>query len=103
MEKTTIGLIAALGAAAAASPAAASAPPSAADRILKPASLAELLEPVADPVATLKEMDARQLEPVEVADETVVYHHHHHHRVIIMRHHHHYHHHWHHHHHHHFY
>ena len=116
MEKTTLGLIAALGAASMA-PGAAGASTSAADKILNPTSVAELLDPVAEPVATLDDLLAqRQLEPVEVADAEVsvgvggvsVYHHHHHHhhrrRVIIYHHHHHHHHHhvyYHHHHHHH--
>ena len=101
MEKTTLGLIAALGAAAAATGAQASAP--ATDRILNPTSIADLLEPVADPVATLDALqDGRRLEAVETPEmqvaETVIirrHHHHHHHRyVVIRRHHHHHHHHF---------
>jgi hypothetical protein len=99
MEKTTLGLIAALGAAAA-TPAGASAPsPSA--KILHPTSVSELLEPVANPVETLAALKAqRALEPVEVADNVTIalpgvhhHHHHHHRRVIVVHHHHHHHHH----------
>lgn len=103
MEKTTLGLIAALGASAAV-PAVANASAPSIARILNPTSLAELLEPVANPVATLEAFQSqRQLSPAEaddttVADATVVVHHHHHHHdhhAVIVRHryHHHHHHH----------
>ena len=107
MDKTTLGLLASLGALAVV-PALASAPADVAERILKPRTVAELLEPVPQPVETLAKLDAaRQLEPVEVADAdinlgplglTVGHRHHHHHHYY---HHHHHHHHYHHHHHHH--
>jgi hypothetical protein len=106
MEKTALGLIAALGAAVVA-PGVATAAATPADAILNPTSVAELLDPVADPVATLNALQSeRQLEAVEVDDTTVaedmvMHHHHHHHRVIIMRRHHHHHHFFRHHHHHH--
>jgi hypothetical protein len=99
MEKTTFGLLAALGAAVVA-PNAASAAVTPTDRILNPMSVAELLDPVADPVATLNALQSeRQLEAVEVDDTMVaqdmmMHHHHHHHRFMMMRHHHHHHHHF---------
>jgi len=107
MEKTALGFIAALGAAVVA-PHAAMAATTPTDRILNPTSIAELLDPVANPVATLNALQSeRQLEAVEdsdmVAEDMMMHHHHHHHhRFIIMRHHHHHHHHFfrHHHHHH---
>jgi hypothetical protein len=99
MEKTTLGLIAALGAAAVPSVAGASTP--ATDRIFSPSSLADLLDPVDDPVATLDALQAQgQLGPAKVSDERVAeatlivrHHHHHHHHVVIVRHRHHHHHH----------
>jgi hypothetical protein len=105
MEKTALGLFAALGAAAVA-PAAANASAPSSEAILNPSSVAELLEPVANPVATLNDLQQRQLEAVEtpdaeVAQLVVVRHHHHHHHVVIIRRHHHHHHFAHHHHHHH--
>jgi len=109
MEKTALGLLAALGAAALA-PACAHAAATPADRVMNPTSIAELLEPVADPVATLDALNSqRQLEAVEIADNEQVaemmgvrHHHHHHHMMMMRRRHHHHHHFWrrHHHHHH---
>ncbi len=87
MEKTTFGLLVALGAAAA-TPASANAPANAAYSINHPTSVAELLDPVADPVATLSALQAQhQNEPVEVAQNGLylgpnglsMHHHHHHH------------------------
>jgi len=80
-------------------PSAAMATASPADNVLNPTSVADLLEPVANPLATLNELQSqRQLEAVDVDDaqvaETVVirrHHHHHHHHVVIVRHHHHHH------------
>jgi hypothetical protein len=103
MEKTTLGLIAALGAAAA-TPASAYAPSAATAKVLQPTSVAELLEAIADPVATLKAVrDESARKPVEVADDVTIavpgvgmhhhHHHHHHRRMVIVRHHHHHHHH----------
>jgi hypothetical protein len=105
MEKTTLGLIAALGAAAVA-PIAAKASAPAMGHILKPASVAELLDPVPNARATLDELNAsgRTLEPVEVAEVGITigpggvrigrrHHHHHHHHHFYRRHHHHHHHH----------
>ena len=103
MEKTTLGLMALLGAAAV-TPAVASAPATTVDRILRPTSIAELLDPIANPLAVLNDLSERQertLAPVEVADAEIsigvpgirIYHHHHHRRAYIYRHHHHYHHH----------
>lgn len=114
MDKTTLGLIAAVGAFAA-SPALASAPADVTDQILNPRTIAELLEPIPQPVETLAKLDAareiqgRQLEGVEVADAELniggygielghhhhhyqrhyVYHHHHHHHYYQQQHHHH--------------
>jgi hypothetical protein len=104
MDKSTLGLIAALGAATAVSPAAANAPAAATAKILQPTSVAELLEPIADPVATLSALQAeRANKPVQVANDVtigvpgVTVHHHHHHyhhrRYVIVHHHHHHHHH----------
>jgi len=81
MEKTAFGLIAALGAAVVA-PHAATAAATPTDRILNPTSVAELLDPIADPVATLNALQSqRQLEAVEDADMVAedMHHHHHHH------------------------
>ncbi len=98
MEKTTMGFIAALGALAA-TPASASVNAVTTDDILKPASVAELLEPVPNAVAVMKALAADQgktLAAVEVAEVVVVdphRRHHHHHRVVVVHHHHHHHHH----------
>jgi hypothetical protein len=112
MEKTTLGLIAALGAAAVA-PTAAHASASAVENIRNPRSVAELLEPVPNAVATMNALNAgeRTLEPVEVAEVGITIGpggvrigHRHHHHYRYYHHHHHHHHHWrryHHHHHHH--
>jgi hypothetical protein len=102
MEKTTLGLLAALGAAAA-TPASAYAPAAAANSILHPTSVAELLAPVANPMETLSALQS-QPKPLEVADELTIgvpgvvlhHHHHHHHHHMFFRHHHHHHHHYHH-------
>ena len=106
MEKTTLGLIAAVGAFAA-TPALAAAPANVTDQVLKPRTVAELLEPISRPVETLAAVDAaRQLEPVEVAqiylgpDGVQIGHRHHHHHHHYVYHHHHHHHVYHHHHHH---
>lgn len=98
MDRTTLGLIAAIGAMAA-TPAIANTSADATDQIMKPRSVAELLEPIANPVETLATLDsARQLEGVEVAQADVQvgplgfgigHHHHHHHNHYIYRHHHH--------------
>jgi hypothetical protein len=111
MDKTTLGLIAAMGALAA-SPALASTSADVTDQIMKPRSVAELLEPIANPIETLARLDAaRQLEAVEVADAEIQVgplgfgfgHHHHHHHYYRHHHHHHQHYIYHHHHHHHYY
>jgi hypothetical protein len=114
MQKTTLGLVAALGAVAA-SPALANAPATTADSILRPTSVAELLDPIANPLEVMKDLQARSdtLAPVEVSDAdisvgtsgvTIAHHHHHHHyrRRLYIYHHHHHHHYIYHHHHHHF-
>jgi hypothetical protein len=108
MDKLTLGLVAALGAAAA-TPALAEAP--ATQKITNPASVAELLDPVSNPVETLRALRADQnSKPVRVAEELSIglggvhvhhhhyhhhhyHHHHHHHMVVIHRYHHHHHHH----------
>ena len=107
MEKTTIGLLAALGAVAA-TPAIASAPAVTTDAVLNPKSVAELLDPIANPVETLHAVQAQQeLAPVEVKEAQIYlgpdgvqighrHHHHHHHHYVYHHHHHHYHHHHHH-------
>ncbi len=110
MDKTRLGLIAAVGALAA-TPALASVSAEVTDRIMKPRTVAELLEPIASPRETLATLDAaRQLEGVELADAEIQvgplgfgfgHHHHHHHRHYIYHHHHHHHYYYHHHHHHH--
>ena len=97
MDKTTLAFLAGVGAFAAA-PALANTPTDAAQNVLAPRSVAELLEPIANPVETLATLDAaKQLEPVEVADAVQIgplgvvigHHHHHHHRHYIYHHHHH--------------
>lgn len=98
MDKTILGLIIAVSALAA-SPALASTSAAATDNITNPRSVAELLEPIANPVETLSALDAaRQLEAVEVADAEIQvgplgfgfgHHHHHHHRYYSYHHHHH--------------
>jgi hypothetical protein len=101
MDKLTLGLVAAIGAAAA-TPALAEAPATAG--ITNPTSVAELLEPVSNPVQTLQALKAEQdPKPVQVAEDVSIglngvhvhhhHHHHHHHVVVIHRHHHHHHHH----------
>lgn len=101
MEKTAFGLLAVLGAVAVAPAANAAAPAS--EAILNPTSVAELLEPIPNPVATLNDLQQRQLEAVEPADVQVAelvmvrhhhyYHHHHHHHGFMRRFYHHHHHH----------
>jgi hypothetical protein len=114
MEKTALGLIAALSAAAAAGSASASVAPATTEKILNPTSIAELLDPIPNALATAKELDAdgRTLAPVEVADALLSvgpdgvrlgHRHHHHHHVYYHHHHHHHYHHHHHHHHRHYY
>jgi hypothetical protein len=98
MDKTTLGLLAAVSVLAA-SPALAAAPADVTEQILRPRTVAELLEPIPQPIETLAKLDAaKQLEPVEVADAelnvgplgvTVGHHHHHHHRQYHHHHHHH--------------
>ncbi len=97
MDKTTLGLIAAIGALAAA-PALANTGGKGVDQVMNPRSVAELLEPIANPVDTLAQLEAnRQLEDVEVADADIqigplgigVGHHHHHRHYIYHHHHHH--------------
>jgi hypothetical protein len=101
MDKTTLGLLAAAGALAV-TPALAATSADVTESILKPRTVAELLEPVPQPIETLAKLDAaRQLEPVEVAQADVQvaqlglllghHHHHHHHRHYIYHHHHHHH------------
>ncbi len=97
MEKTTMGLIAALGALVG-GPASANVSAVTSDNVLKPASVAELLEPIPNAVAVMKGLPAdegKTLAAVEVAEVVLVdphHHHHHHHRVIVVHHHHHHHH-----------
>lgn len=111
MDKTTLGLIAAVGAFAV-SPALAAASADVTDQILKPRTVAELLEPIAKPVETLAALDAsRQLEGVELAQADIQinpfgfgygngdgygygYQHHHHHQYYRRHYHHHHHHHY---------
>jgi len=96
MDKTTIGLIVAVGALAV-SPALASAPADVTEQILKPRTVAELLEPIPQPVETLAKVQAaQQLEGVEVAQievnpygVTLGHRHHHHHHYNYHHHHHH--------------
>jgi hypothetical protein len=107
MEKTTLGLVAALSALAA-TPAAASLSQTATEDVLKPASIAELLEPIPNAVDVMQRLQAegRMLAPVEVADDMEIgipglrfrRHHHHHHHYREHHHHHHHHPHYHHHH-----
>jgi hypothetical protein len=97
MDKTTLGLIAALGVAAA-TPASANVPANAVHAITHPTSVAELLEPISNPVATLGALQEQpRPEQVELADmsigpDGVTMHHHHHHHYYRRRHHHHHHH-----------
>ena len=112
MEKTVMGLVAAIGAAAPLAGAQASAVTTeAAHGALRVASIAELLEPVANAPAILAALDAapqREAAPAKDAGVQLAWHHHHHHHHWYHHHHHHhyyYHHHhhhhyWHHHHHH---
>lgn len=105
MEKSTIALIAALSAASV-TPALAHAPRNAAERILNPGSIAELLDPIPNPIETLKALQASEPAPVQLADADISigvpgpwahHHHHHHHRRRVYNYHHHHHHHHHHH------
>ncbi len=103
MEKTLMGLVAAIGAAAPLTGAHASLVSyDEATRALQVSSVAELLEPVANSAAILQALDSAALEKNAAPEKNVelaqfYYHHHHHH----WYHHHHHHHHWYHHHHHH--
>jgi hypothetical protein len=108
MEKTIMGLVAAIGAAAPLGGAhAAVVSTEDAARSLQVSSVAELLEPVSNSAAILAALDsapraetASQDKGVEVAQ---FYHHHHHHHHHYYHHHHHHHYYYHHHHHHHYY
>ena len=104
MDKTWMGLLAAVGAAAPLAGAQAAVTSGEAHAALRVNSVAELLEPVENAPAILAALDTeRRSEAAERKGDVEVaqfyYHHHHHHHFY----HHHHHHHWHHHHHHHFY
>ena len=109
MEKTVIGLVAAMGALTPLAGAQATAMTSEeANRALQVTSLAELLEPAPNALAVLIALDAeRKSEPAagEAKGVQLAYHHHHHHHHHFYHHHHHHHHYYYypHHHHHHYY
>ncbi|HXT07558.1 MAG TPA: hypothetical protein VN715_11545 [Roseiarcus sp.] len=111
MDKTLIGLVAAIAAATPFTVAQAAVTPEDAARALKVSSVAELLDPVPNSTAVLAALDANRETQTGAADEGVQvaqWHHHHHHHHHWWRHHHHHHwywmrHHHHHHHHHHYY
>jgi hypothetical protein len=104
MEKTIIGLVAALGAAAPLAGAQAAVVPSEdANRALQANTIAELLDPApANAVAILDKLDRDRAATAqsEAKGDKVAqfYHHHHHHHHYHHHHYHHHHHHWHHHH-----
>lgn len=110
MDKTVIGLLAAVAATAPLANANAAVTPEDAAKALKASSVAELLDPVPNSAAVLAVLDANhEAQPgaADVGVQVAQWHHHHHHHHHWWRHHHH--HHWgwrrfhhHHHHHHHF-
>jgi hypothetical protein len=104
MEKTLMGLVAAIGAAAPLAGAhAAVVSNDEANRALQVTSVAELLEPVANPMAVLAALNSQPRSQSAPHENNVqlAWHHHHHHHHHHWYHHHHHHHHWYHHHHHH--
>jgi hypothetical protein len=105
MEKSIMGLVAVLGAAAPLAGAhAAVVSNDEATRALQVSSVAELLEPVANPMAVLAALDSAGSDKTRETQKNVevaqFYHHHHHHHHHFYRHHHHHHYYYHHHHHH---
>lgn len=106
MEKTLMGLVAAIGAAAPLAGAhAAVVSNDEATRALQVTSVAELLEPVANPLAILAALDLqpRSEHAAHEKNTQLAWHHHHHHHHHWYHHHHHHHHYYYHHHHHHHY
>lgn len=110
MDKTTLGLIAALGAALPLGAAQAAVEPADMHRTLHATSVAELLNPIPNALEVMKTAQAvrQDAEGTQVAQvEIELGHHHHHHHNVIRRffyhHHHHHHYYYHHHHHHHHY
>jgi hypothetical protein len=102
MDKTALGLVAALGAVVPLGTALASTPPDGPQRALHATSIAELLEPVPNAVDVMKATEtersaqAEQQQKLAQIIEFGHHHHHHHHRRFFFRHHHHHHHHHHH-------
>ncbi len=106
MEKTAIGLIAALGAAIPLAGAHAAVAPQDAQRIMHAQSVAELLDPIPNPLGVMQATEADRAAEAEEAQKAPqrlaqFYFHDHHHHHHWYHHHHWHHHHWHHHHHHH--
>jgi len=94
MEKTSIGLIAALGAAVAASPVQASTP-TGSDTVLSVTSIAELLNPIPNALEKLRIVQAQaevRSDETQLAETLIIKHHHHHHHHYRHHHHHHHHH-----------
>ena len=106
MDKSVMGLVAAIAAAAPFATAQAAVTPEEAARALNVSSVAELLDPVPNSAAILAALDANRKAETETADKGVQvaqwhhhhhhhwYHHHHHHRYWRRHYHHHHHHHW---------
>lgn len=112
MDKTLMGMVAAIGAAAPLAGAHAAVSYDEASRALQVNSVAELLDPVPNSAAILHTLDAAASQQAAAPEKNVelaqfFYHHHHHHNWYHHHHHqwyhHHHHHHWYHHHHHHHY
>ena len=103
MEKSALGLIAALGAMLPMTAANAAVTPEEAHRVIQPTSVSDLLEPIPD---ALRVINALAAEPKIASEGTQVtqlyfgFGHHHHHHNHYYHHHHHHHHYWHHHNHH---
>lgn len=94
MDKTVIGLVAAIGAIAPLTSAQASTQAADLGAAMEVSSFADLLQPIPNALAILKASDeqetANPAEGVQVAQLVVhTYHHHHHHHVYVYRHHHH--------------
>jgi len=100
MDKTIVGVLAAIGSIAPMAAAQAAVAPAEVDRAMNASSFAELLQSVPNAPAILKAAKQQRAESPKGDEVQVAQHHHHHH---YHHHHHHYHHHHHHHHHHYYY
>ena len=93
MDKTLVGIIAAIGAVAAVAPAQAEISSSELSRAMEASSYAELIRPIPNAVALLRVADDQQPVSEEAGVQLAQFHHHHHHHHHYRRHYHHHHHH----------